>query len=608
MSLLITSNDERDNPTEARGGQMASSYSNYLSQPLRIQPDSQIAVHSVKIRKDPQFNLKGGGNRLYFWFGEKLHRNRDGTGTTIIRDFTTSNPLFAFMRPSDYDLNKAVYTAEDMAVEMTTEMNGYLYHPNIYGKLLVEPARDGTTNDFEGFTYKFTQRGDDALINNIPQTWKSRYIGSDGFTYVANTFTKSDATKSACGLGTDYPLSWSNGLCEYDISGTTDGAVSMVGLARSWYERIAGDKYDKPDARQPSYFETDGMGFWDYCIRLEPDTAGTDRDLKIFHSVVNEDKDDTTHMEEVKYYGTHTGAVGTIPLKVTADTIEKVRFKIVGEQVIVEYATSIAPATFINITDTSNWSTASKTHFCKPLNQNTWAIYPQIFLEKLNDAVVVDTFGGIDNGGTDYPYTWQTQNVDWWYTMHTLGSAPRVCRPIDFRYMFKTYDTRKHQPVGLNASKGINYSNVMIVAPSSLYKDSIGANTGQQMGFKNESVVDTPFQTSGSTITFKSNTIPIGIMDDPIYIKITNLPVQSYNAITHSVGQIIGVLPQADNQGNSTGGLMFMMDDRLYIDLNNASELQMNSFDIQLCNKREQVVNNLVGSTNVIFHIRNKIK
>ena len=192
--------------------------------------------------------------------------------------------------------------------------------------------------------------------------------------------------------------------------------------------------------------------------------------------------------------------------------------------------------------------------------------------------------------------------------MHTLGSAQRVCRPIDFRYMFKTYNTSKHQPVGLNASSGINYSNVMIVAPSSLYKDSIGANTGQQMGFKNESVVDTPFQTSGSTITFKSNTIPTGIIDDPIYIKITNLPVQSYNAITHSVGQIIGVLPQSDNQGNSTGGLMFMMDDRLYIDLNNASELQMNSFDIQLCNKREQVVNNLVGSTNVIFHIRNKIK
>jgi hypothetical protein len=195
--------------------------------------------------------------------------------------------------------------------------------------------------------------------------------------------------------------------------------------------------------------------------------------------------------------------------------------------------------------------------------------------------------------------------VDWWYTINTEG-RDTYGKEIDLRYMNKTFDTQKHEPIGLNASNGINYNNVMIVAQSDLYKPTIGANTGTQMGFKNESVVDTPFSTAGSVVTFKSNTIPTGIMDDPIYIKITNLPVQSYNAITHSVGQIIGVLPQADNQGNTSGGLMFMMDDRLYIDLNNASELQMNSFDIQLCNKREQVVSNLVGSTNVIFHIRDK--
>tara|TARA_R110000787_G_scaffold6728_3_gene23365 strand:+ start:165 stop:1961 length:1797 start_codon:yes stop_codon:yes gene_type:complete len=598
MSLLITSNDERDNTTGSLAGQMPASYSNYLSQPLRIKPDSQIAVHSVKIRKDPQFMLKGGGNRLYFWFGEKLNYNQDGTGTTILKKDTTSNPLLALMRPKDYNLNKAVYTAEDMAVQMTTEMNGYLYHPNIYGKLLVEPSRDDSTNDFEGFTYKFTQRGDDATLDNIPSTWLPRYLG-DGFTFETNTFTKTSDTKTAFGLGTDYPLSWSNGLCEYDITGTSTGAISMVGLARSWYG----------DQREPSYFASASFGFWDYVIRLAPDVAGTDRNLKIFHSVVDEARQDKMTMKEVKYYGTHTGAVGTIPLKVTADSIDYVRFRIVGEQVIVEYATGVAPDTWINITDTSNWSTATKDNFCKPLNQNTWAIYPQIYLEELNDSVTIDQFGGIDNGGTDYEYKWQTKNVDWWYTMNALGeSVNRVCKPIDFRYMNKTFDTQKHQPVGLNASNGINYSNVMIVAPSLLYKESHGANTGTQMGFKNESVVDTPLTISGSSVTFKSNTTPTGMSDDPIYIKMTNLPIQSYNAITHGVGQIVGVLPQADNQGNSTGGLMFMMDDRLYIDLNNASELQMNSFDIQLCNKREQIVGNLVGSTNVIFHIRDKPK
>jgi hypothetical protein len=614
MSLLITSNDLREDSYVQDGGQMPQHYTNYLDQPLKIAPNSEIALCSAKIRKNPTFLLKGSANKLYFWWGEKLDSDPTGSGSKKLKPDTTSQPLMAWMRPPQETDNKAVYTAEDFAEQMTQEMNGYLYHPNLYGGLLVVAKRDPSTNDFEGFEYQFTQRGDDSTLNERPVDWVARYEGMDGFTYDTSlhTFTKTSDTKQAFGLATTSPISWSGGYIEFGIAGMS--GEGFFGLSRSFHDKF----------REPPYFETDSKGFWDYAIELRFTEAGDDREVYLWHSVVSPDDPDKTELQEIVYYGSHTGATSSDPILINDLNIISFNVHVIGERINFNYRDSVSGVGHNHelVHAHTQWNNGvDKKYYPKPCGQTTWALYPQIKLEELNDSIEIQHYGGIrsnnfynNDNENIFTYYWQTKNIDWWFTQLKIRRSHIYAKEVDTRYMYDMDMTRSpdsHEPVGQNAGGGIGYSNVMILKQSQLYYQTIGAQAHKQMGFKNMAVVDTPTSTTGSpspSATFTSNTIPsgAGVYQDPIYVRIANLPVQSYNAVSHQVGQIIGFLPQSDNQGNSEGSLMFNMEDRIYIDINNPSELQMNNFDIQLVDKYDRLVQNLTGSTQCIFHIRPK--
>jgi hypothetical protein len=69
--------------------------------------------------------------------------------------------------------------------------------------------------------------------------------------------------------------------------------------------------------------------------------------------------------------------------------------------------------------------------------------------------------------------------------------------------------------------------------------------------------------------------------------------------------QILYGLPRFDNGGNEVGtGLFFEPNERIYVKLNNTTELVVSDLSIDIVNEDETLARGLVGKTVVSFHIR----
>ena len=69
--------------------------------------------------------------------------------------------------------------------------------------------------------------------------------------------------------------------------------------------------------------------------------------------------------------------------------------------------------------------------------------------------------------------------------------------------------------------------------------------------------------------------------------------------------QILYALPRFDNGGNEVGtGLFFEPHERIYVKLNNTTELVVTDLSVDVVNENETLARGLVGKTVVTFHIR----
>ena len=65
-------------------------------------------------------------------------------------------------------------------------------------------------------------------------------------------------------------------------------------------------------------------------------------------------------------------------------------------------------------------------------------------------------------------------------------------------------------------------------------------------------------------------------------------------------------IPRFTNDGRQFGDLFFEVGDRTYVDLNNTDTFMLNQLQVQITDKNERIVDDLVGDTIVVFHIRQK--
>ena len=211
---------------------------------------------------------------------------------------------------------------------------------------------------------------------------------------------------------------------------------------------------------------------------------------------------------------------------------------------------------------------------------------------------------------------------DWYAWCRATGNEGQA-QIVDFRECYNyTEDGSgnllfpdKYIPRGLNASGGIDLSTVIIMSKDEKYNGESDhtdqASAQNIMGFElapTQTLKSQYTSASGSEVFMNSNSVPKMVSNQSLFVRLPNLPIESYNTGKGSLSKILFHLPRFDNAGAEVGGLFFQPADRLYIPLQNTNSMRLNNLQVELCNSdetQEQV--DLVGQTVVCFDIR-KIK
>jgi len=151
-----------------------------------------------------------------------------------------------------------------------------------------------------------------------------------------------------------------------------------------------------------------------------------------------------------------------------------------------------------------------------------------------------------------------------------------------------------------------------------VYFPSPGAKMARYLGFHNYSVVSSSFtgnlfEDDGTTAdtdpafiySVNSHSVP-ELLKHSCFIKSPSLTGQSFNFAKSKPSQILYHLPKFDNSGEDDGELYFICPDRIYIDLKNIDFINLNQLHLQICDKDEVPVQDLVGETIITLHFRHK--
>ena len=91
------------------------------------------------------------------------------------------------------------------------------------------------------------------------------------------------------------------------------------------------------------------------------------------------------------------------------------------------------------------------------------------------------------------------------------------------------------------------------------------------------------------------------------FIRIPNLTHQSFNGAQSGISKIVYQVPQFSNDGRQYGPLYFAPGEKTYIDLKNPASTILNSLQIQIVGADEKELKTLTGTTQIVFHIRQKL-
>lgn len=155
---------------------------------------------------------------------------------------------------------------------------------------------------------------------------------------------------------------------------------------------------------------------------------------------------------------------------------------------------------------------------------------------------------------------------------------------------------------------------VLITSPSSRYTTTTQANTMRLFGMVGLNGVasgEPPWIDDGASgddryvYRLLSSEVPKSLSTKSIFVRLENFAQTSVNAGNGNKSSIIAHLPRFDGQ-NQTGRLFFEPKNLMYLDLKNVSDLKVNSFDVSFVYADESYCTSLVGTSNVVLHIRPK--
>ena len=656
MSLVITSNESTINGNDSlnTGINLPYQYHNYLTQPLEIEPDSEVAVQSVKAVKTGNFNLNRSNNCFYVYFGDITNAVEDGD---FFQEWTTGLNVRTFI--GDYLNNQISANPREMVKFLETALNnGFAGNPmlikspqNVSGGVVSAELESGSENKgkFLGFTYTLNQgisasNTDTKATMNFENLFSLNANFNDaGWTPGNLRITKLSGALKCNMVATGMPMSIASGSLKCSFKEA--GGGWEIGLGR-YMDTLAAD----PEDNNPSYFVRSGAGWneshYDYVAKSVYDDVNDKWELRVYHSLYDDTKADNSgvvgslQMIEFKYWlnGPSNGSL-TAPIEVFTESASygtnkasELTWTIKNEQVSLLVESSDGTTIALTL---ANGTGTDRAECLKPTSILNRYMYPRVVVEDLNKYVVVDTYQGVkptgfiygDNRPPPMPANYKPEqlNMDFWARcFHSSGNQDQFGREVDKRYMFSTNDTSDgpggnstYTQLGLNASTGLAGNFVLILKDDSGgigggsggetgFTLTQGANAGEIMGFGARAVMDVPNTTSnaGQIQTYESTNTPDMVSKSSMFVRLSNFPLQSYNGQTTQPSKILYHMPRFDNSGTEFGALFFEPPERTYLKLNNSNKLVINDFDLSLVNADETLADNITGKTIIVLHIR----
>ena len=639
MSLVITSNVPTENRPDQSNIFKPYSYTNNLSNTLKIPPNSEIALHSTKITKNGQIVISNQNGNFFQYFGIPL-----GTDARPDASYATSIPTMGHAGgdPDNFIDGNVVETNSDGFVRNLQEgMDRSTFHPSLLetsvpagmkqSSWAVTVKRDAGV-DFLGWNWVASQHTakvdenttfnwvDQSAAQQTPFTTNGGEVTSTN----ANGFFVQDRRR---------PVTLNNGECDFDISGVGSGKWG-VGLSRI-NEGIRDDggrmRFHPPNYNSnyggnalQVFNKAVGRMYGDIMVMRVGDVIRVYQSACTSGSVAVQNGDreaDATLMKEIVYYGAHnTNFAVAYDMATNLNAFTEVRFKIENEEMKVYMYGLMAMPQEQLLCDFSTIKAAGggKNNVTYPIHQAKWNLYPVMYCRGVGNHLELNNYTYQENYPIYDPLTfhkwdfcanlirrglWRNYFVDglWWNDTSngTSGLAgDGLLIPAEMDVMTGAYK---------------EFENVLITDPSRLYDDpereepyiTQPANSSLIFGFRNRGVAR-PNTQIGSIATLFSDEVPPFAGNHSLFVRLNNFTQNSINARQGTISKIVGHLPRFDNAGNDTGGLFFEPHEKTYLALNNAEELVINSFDVDIVYDNETLCKAISGKTIVCFHIRQR--
>ena len=733
MSLIVASSSQEQyggvegtRTQTIRGIESPAQFQNYFTSPIKIPKDAEIAVESIKIRRDALVDIESQ-TLMYKYFGKLQTTDLDGDG---YKESRLEMPIP--IRP-----NPGTYNAASWLTELTDKLNISYGNPEIFGKYSCVGDADPASGKIVGTKTSIDQRGDgsasDIVAAGVGDTmiydyWKSPwnltrdYVGGTQWTVLNDggspgaapagkkmtRLVPTNATVDEEGfdiessiIGNGCPFALVNGVFNAYVKNAM-GALGRgwrVGLSRPQMEYtidtrnqtgakkignlLPGTRHPgEPGVNTPTVFldqqityqynlnnSVTGRYQKDYYDYMVMDN-GTD--IRIFQLSLDTSGDkDSLDMSEVIYYGNAASYIA-VPMtstvfKASFDTVE---FRSEGDELSLWFRSFTKPTNDVEIVGDTRGNLRWNSFL--PLSECKNALYPRINIQDQNDSVVIATYTSHWNHNSardavapaisqsepvfrypTYDDTTKTFTTgDDFYTNNRIGrfragqvvdnnatirdsknrpyalSQTLVCDTKDRLIVDQThtdiistntYDNMLAGSAGVNKKHAFAIGHINLGAKDYYLEgkyvttDASGqAKMNRSIGFADRSFIDQTegvaqgYATAagnGQLVIFTSPSAP-NYRVHSAFVRISNMPIQSYNGAKTSVSKILYHLPRFTNDGREYGDLFFAPGEKTYVKLHNPSSEILNNIEVQIVDVNERPINDISGNTIVVFHLK----
>lgn len=647
MVYLVTSNTENLGVgVNTTGINDPSNYANMLNQTFEIEENSEVAVESIKITRNGNLQLSSANNQFGVYLGQELAQVVGERGEAL------ENEL-GFVHRTEITGGNVTKAPADLTDNIREGLiKGLGQHPNFVSIDVNYPqvSLKNSSDTFQGFKYEFKQNlsGEKTHIPAVAGDWvatsvnnTNAVISASGSHGVVIQKPSAENLSGACSvIGQTYPINHANGSVVFMFDSDANGSAGAGDVGEAWWVGLTrattnlfqdSSFHGVPD----NYEEHSNIDFFDYFVNTDHPEGKLQAGYYGYADADSDPGDPLVYFEGYNPIVVSEKSIGSGP-----SAIHGIKFLIVGDVVkIYTLDDKLAETIWVDYT-------ANKDTNLKPIGIDNFYMYPKVSMltePSASRVMVINGYDGLNiptydfqnktNASFQYGGAFKTNNVN---PNALLGTQLNLSKPTyqDFyrtnlivnnanyglteqRKILDPDYNRVYTSQGLNASGGLNKKITIVSAPSSLYNGTGGLLGGgwtdgfgaqNILGFENlppQSAGTYVGVTEGNLATLESKTTPKMVSNKSLFVRLPDLPIQSFNTGKSSTSKILYHLPRFDNSGNEVGGLFFQPAERLYIPLRNPNKIRLNNIRVELCNIDETNNNvDLVGQTIICFDIR----